>query len=127
MAEHRKKELDALADSQKQALEQALAEGTVKEVDAVHEKCLLTGNETDKDGNPVGSGYLQLPFDNFIPDIRDQFLGQTKGFKMTTTTGGLFELTGAYELIEKKVEASQEELSKALAEVEKDVVQSTQA
>lgn len=127
IAEQKSRELEQVAKSQKEALAQALIDNTVKEVEAVHEKCVLTGLEYDKDGAPVGSGYLQLPFDTFIPDVRDQFLGQTKGFKMTTETGGTFEITGVYEMQDKPAdEVSQADLSSALAQVEQDVVDSTQ-
>jgi len=126
--EHRKQRQEANTASEKAALTQALEQNVIRETDKVAERTVITGVETAPDGTMVGAGYIQLPYDQFVPSVKEQLLGQSKGFKLTVPEGSCFELTGVYEILDPtpKQEEAAIELNKDLANLEEEVVQSVQ-
>ncbi len=125
VVEHRKKKTETSIQNQKDALEKALADGLIKEIESVTDISYVVGFETDGSGNPVaGGGYLQLPFPKYKEEVRAQILGKSKGFTIPTPNGGSFELLGVYELTD--TAAEQAELNKDLETADQEVVQSNQ-
>lgn len=87
----------AQADAAKAALEKALADGVLLTAEKISENSILTGSETDKDGNVRPPGYIQLQFGGIKPEFQEKLKGQGVGFVLETEEGGKFTVTGVYE------------------------------
>lgn len=99
IAELRKKRASESAAKAKEALDLALVDGKIEQIEKVETGCILTGVEYDKDGNAIDPGYVQLNLDVVKPQFQEKMLGQGVGFKFETETGGQFEVTGIYKAL----------------------------
>ena len=89
----------ARVETAKKNLEDGLAKGTVVKADAISDKSLIVGRETDKDGQVIFPGRAQLTFDKVAPEFQDKLLGQGVGFQVDTQTGGKFEVVEVYDVV----------------------------
>lgn len=89
----------ARVEQAKKNLEDGLEKGTVVKADAISDKSLVVGRETDKDGNVVFPGRAQVTFDQIAPEFQDKLLGQGAGFAVETKAGGKFEVVEVYDVI----------------------------
>lgn len=96
MGELREKRAQQKAKETKDALDLALVDGRVIQLEKVEEDCFITGVEKDKDGNAIPPGYVQLPLASIKPEFKEKLMGQGSGFTFETEPGGSFEVTGVY-------------------------------
>lgn len=99
MADTRRQRAEERAKASKDALDNALLEGTIEQIEKIEDGATITGVEYDKEGKPLPPGYVQLPFDTVKPEFKEKMLGQGVGFKFETEPGGTFEVTGVYKSV----------------------------
>lgn len=96
MAERERKEMEARDQQFADALKEAVAAGVMVASEAVKPEGLVVGQNT-KDGQPVGTGRVQIAVARMEPTVRDQLLGKPVGTVVETTAGTRFEVTEIYE------------------------------
>lgn len=107
----------------KEALKQGIASGELVPATVITDKSMLVGRETDKDGNVVEPGHIQLPMDRIaFPTVREQLVGQGVGFKVQTPAGNTFEVLEVYDVVPKPAaspmpEPTTEEIAAMEAEI----------
>jgi hypothetical protein len=99
MGELREKRAQEKAKASKDALDLALIDGRVVQLEKVEEGCIITGVEKDKDGNAIPPGYVQLPLASIKAEFKDKMIGQGVGYTFETEPGGTFEVTGVYKAV----------------------------
>ena len=93
------KRAQTLADQQKAGIAAALAEGKLAVTDVIGEKSVVVCVETDKDGNTVPPGYMQMEAARIIPAFHDKFIGQKVGGTVDTPNGGKLTITELYDFV----------------------------
>jgi hypothetical protein len=101
MTENRTKKVEAQADQDRKALDQALLNGDVVPTEAVSEKTIVVGKEYAADGTVRFPGYIQAPFMRVDPKFQELMKGQKAGFSFDLPNGGKFEITATYDVVEK--------------------------
>lgn len=101
----RTKRAQEASDASKAMLEEAIKAGSVVPTDKVTEKSVLVGEESDKDGNVIHPGRVQLTYDTIKPEFKTQLLGQEAGFSVDTPAGGKFKVTEVYNMVDKAPDA----------------------
>jgi hypothetical protein len=91
---------EAAANAQKEGLEKAITDGRVVTADTTGEKSVIVCKETDKDGNLIPPGRVQMEFRQIIPTFKEKFLGTKVGAKVATPNGGSLEIVEIYDLVD---------------------------
>jgi hypothetical protein len=117
---------EAQQKAQKEALDNALVEGKVKEVDAVTVTSIVVGHEIEtvtakgEDGSETKTerptemgGYVQLRMDQINPKFHEQLVGKGKGHAFATTDAVKFVIDAVYEDVPPPVEEEADEASPA--------------
>jgi hypothetical protein len=95
----------AKAEAQSQAEEAALKElvekGDVAAAEKITDKSIVVGKEFDKEGTLRPPGRAQVAYSRIDPSFQESFLGQGAGFVLDLPTGGKFEVTGVFEVVQK--------------------------
>lgn len=81
------------------ALEKAVADGQFKASETITETSIIVGTEKDKDGTVIPPGRAQLQFAKLLPKFKEELLGKTVGFVVTTPPGGSFEVTAVFDQV----------------------------
>lgn len=84
----------------KQWLAQQVEAGSLAPAEAVTERSLLVGVETDAEGNAVPPGRIQLTIDRVNTEIRELLMGKPAGTKIQTPGGTTFEVLEVYNITE---------------------------
>ncbi len=101
MTENRAAKAEAQALAEEQALKELLDKGDLKVAEQITERSIVVGKESDKEGNIRPPGRAQVPFARIDPNFQAAFLGKGAGFSLDLPTGGKFEVTAVYEVVEK--------------------------
>ncbi len=101
MSENRVKKAEAMAENDRKALDQALLDGNVAVAEAVSEKSIIVGRELLADGSVKVPGYVQAPYIRIAPEFQEKLKGQKAGVSIELPTGGKFEVTAVYDVVQK--------------------------
>lgn len=78
----------------------ALEAGQIAPADTIGEKSIISGVETDKDGNAVPPGYLQVSYESLKPELKAEFLGKSVGTAVQLSSGGSYDIQGVFDVVE---------------------------
>ncbi len=97
------------AETAKANLKKALEDGVIVVSEIVGEKSVICGVETNKDGEVIPPGYLQVTYDSLRPEVKEKAMGQAVGAKVELPAGGTYEIQAVYDIVEKSEEAAVQE------------------
>lgn len=97
-AEQVKRDQLQKAEAARRWVEERVAAGTLVTVDEVGPDTVIVGVETDKDGNQLGAGRLQLHYDAVRPDIQEAITGKGPGYMCATGPDSMLEILEIYKL-----------------------------
>ena len=101
MTENRQAKAEAAAQAEEAALKELLSKGDIKVAEAISEKSIVVGRETNPDGTVRAPGRAQVAFARIDPNFQGPFLGKAVGFVLDLPNGGKFEVLEIYEVVEK--------------------------
>jgi hypothetical protein len=81
------------------ALEQALKDGKIKEVETIGDMSVVVGSEVDKDGNKLYPSRVQLLFATLHKEYQDKLRGARGGDSIETPMGSKFTVATVYDVI----------------------------
>ncbi len=97
----------AAVETAKDGLNKAIEAGQVVVADTITDESIIVGVESDKDGNPIKPGYVQLAVSGVKPEFKEKMLGQGVGFKFDTVDGNTFTINGVYAQVPPKSETTE--------------------
>jgi len=68
------------AKEEEKVVADLVAKGKLVVVDTIGPKTIVIAKETDKNGNLVNAGRIQVQFEQFFPEVQPKMLGQKVGF-----------------------------------------------
>jgi hypothetical protein len=98
----RKKRILTEVEEKKQFLSAGLENKTIIPVEAIESmETIITGIEKDAEGKVLFPDYIQLLVGNVQEQSqRNELINAKVGYVVKTATGGTFEVTGAYKMVE---------------------------
>lgn len=103
------------AAAQRALLEKGVEDGYVIPAAEVGDKRVVVIEET-ANGEPVGAGRIQYPFESFTDEYKERLIGKKVGDKIENPNGSTFEVVGVYEIDVDKYRRHQDSLSKKAAD-----------
>lgn len=117
IVEERQRERDQKqADTERAALEQAIADGYVTATDTIGDTSLIVGQELLPNGKYLGVGYQQVAFSNLDEKYKEMLRGKTIGEVVVTPMGGKFTVKEIYNVDAEKGRAVLEAQAQKKAE-----------
>lgn len=85
------------AKEEERVVADLVAKGKLVVVEAIAPNTIVIANQTDKSGNLVSAGRIQVQFEQFFPEVREKMLGQKVGFVYENPEdGNKFEIKEVY-------------------------------
>jgi hypothetical protein len=113
VAENRVARAEQVANSHKEGLEKAVADGRVVTAAVIGPKSVVVCKETDKDGNATSPGRVQLEFAQIRPNFQEKFLGSATGVKVEAPNGNILEVVEIYDPVDPPPQAANSDAAPA--------------